>query len=76
MNEQEFEIEGGKLVEIKTLSVAPEDDGEVNGLLKEGWSVLDLRVVELTRARSLQDGSPYATRYSRIIWILGRFAEE
>ena len=76
MNEQEFEIEEGKLVEIKTLSVTPEDDGEVNGLLKEGWSVLDVRVVELTRARSLRDGSPYATRYSRIIWILGRFEEE
>jgi len=76
MCEQEFEIEGGKLVEIKTLSVAPEDDREVNGLLKEGWSVLDVRVVELTRARSLEDGSPYPTRYSRIIWILGRFEEE
>lgn len=76
MNEREFEIEAGGLIEIKTLSVAPEDDGEVNGLLKEGWVVLDVKVVELTRARSLQDGSPYATRYSRIIWILGRFEEE
>ena len=76
MNEQELEIEEGKLVEIKVLSRAPEDDAEVKSLLKEGWVVLDVKVVEVTQEKSLQDGSPYVSRYPRVVWVLGMFEEE
>lgn len=75
MKEQEFEIEEGKIVEIKTLSMAPTDDKEVNDLLQEGWEMLDVRVIQGTQERSLQDGSPYVAMYPRIIWVLGRFEE-
>lgn len=67
MNEREFEIETGGLIEIKTLEYAPEDDAEVNDLLQEGWAVLDVKVVEIMQERSLQDGSPYASTYPRVV---------
>lgn len=76
MNEEELQIEEGKLVEIKVLSRAPEDDAEVKNLLKEGWVVLDVKVVEVTQEKSLQDGSPYVSKYPKVIWVLGRFEEE
>jgi|GEM_PF-5835491 len=76
MNEEELEIEEGKLVEIEVLSRAPEDDAEIKSLLKEGWVVLDVKVVEVTQEKSLQDGSPYVSRYAKVIWVLGRFQEE
>jgi len=76
MNEEELEIEEGRLVEIKVLSRAPEDDAEVKSLLNEGWVVLDVKVVELTQEKSLQDGTPYVSRYPKVIWVLGRFEEE
>jgi len=75
MNEREFEIEPGGLLEIKTLEYAPKDDGEVNDLLQEGWAVLHVKVVEITQERNLQDGSPYASTYPRVVWVLGRFEE-
>ena len=76
MNKEEFEVLEGKLVEIKVLSNAPEDDAEVKSLLREGWVVLDVKVVELTQERSLQDESPYVSRYPKVVWVLGRFEEE
>lgn len=72
MNEQDLQIEEGKVVEVKTLSMAPTDDAEVNSLLKEGWEFLDVKVFEGTQEVQLGDGSWYLRKYPRVIWVLGR----
>jgi hypothetical protein len=76
MAEEEFEMEGTDLVEVKTLSRAPEDYAEVNSLLKEGWTLLDVKVAEFTQEKNLKDGPPYVSRYPKVVWVLGKFAEE
>lgn len=76
MDEEDLEIEEGKLIEIEVLSHDPEDAAEVKSLLKEGWVVLDVKVVEVSEENSLRDGSPYMSRYPKVIWVLGRFEEE
>lgn len=75
MNGEEFEIEAGKIVEVKTLSTVPTSDTQVNDLLQEGWEVLDVKVVQLTAGKRMQ-GSPYIGTYAKVIWVLGRFEEE
>jgi len=75
MNGEEFEIETGKIVEIKTLSTVPTSDTQVNDLLQEGWEVLDVKIVQLTAGKRM-DGSPYVGTYAKVIWVLGRSEEE
>jgi len=57
--------------EIKTLEMAPTDDAEINDLLKEGWEVFDVKIVQLTEERTLE-GSPYVGTRPRVVWVLGR----